>query len=517
MHIAFVFFCSRLRVRHKGEEQRTVACLIMDMVTHPSGMYTTSFVLQDALSGVDSFQRSAALWLRGLHDDGPRMCKETTAPLCPLSQAQLHTFDVDALVESTCMHDDVACAAASAAAAAGAESQCGCEGQLPDAHSSRHVDSCLGLNDAIDADYTFQCFGALTNESCTQKEASRVHSVTSDHACGVTQMRMASGSAGERACAPTEDLANEGAVDPSSRSNGGCLLETARTDEGFIEAAQPQKRAGEVDGRRDRASRHACDTPQFPCIRNAMARAFNFAVVQTSGVEGVAADFEATLRVSQEAAAATCAHATRHCNMSRCEGIAACDLLQVSEEAGFSGDGRHAACAADVMCSQHASPQQIRGGGILDATSHRRAQLGRHGGGPVTAHTADSRGDVEERAEKSAPYEPFQCMTCAKEKQKTQKLLGESGEVYDAAQHALTKIQDVHVSDELMHFEFWGPFWELTEVRAAFLPFTLWLLMKQCCRMHEVHAGAACGAAGILLRLGAAPLGRSRPVAGRRR
>jgi hypothetical protein len=66
-------------------------------------------------------------------------------------------------------------------------------------------------------------------------------------------------------------------------------------------------------------------------------------------------------------------------------------------------------------------------------------------------------------------HEPLQCMKCAKDRQKTQKLLGESGEVFESARQALEKIQDVHVSDELMHFEFWGPFWELTEVCTAFL------------------------------------------------
>jgi hypothetical protein len=317
------------------------------------------------------------------------------------------------------MHDDVACGAASAAAAAGAESQCGCEGRPPDAHSSRHAGACLDLHDAIDAYHTFQCFGALTNESYTQKGASQEHSVASDHACGVTQMRMASGSAGERACAPTEDLAHDGAAYPTSRSNGVCLLETPRTDEGAL----------------------------------------------------------------------ACAHATRHCALSRCDGIAACD--PVGEETGFSGYGWHAACAADVMCSQHASPQQIRGRGILDAVSDRGAQLGGHSGASVLSHVANRSGDVEERAEKTEPHEPFQCMKCAKDKQKAQKLLGESGEVFESAQEALRKIQDVHVSDELMHFEFWGPFWELTEVRTALFPCFLFRFLPVC-RIHHHCAYECC-------------------------
>jgi hypothetical protein len=44
-------------------------------------------------------------------------------------------------------------------------------------------------------------------------------------------------------------------------------------------------------------------------------------------------------------------------------------------------------------------------------------------------------------------------------------LLGESGEVFRAAQAALEEIRDVHNSDALMHFEFFGPFWELSEAR----------------------------------------------------
>jgi hypothetical protein len=43
-------------------------------------------------------------------------------------------------------------------------------------------------------------------------------------------------------------------------------------------------------------------------------------------------------------------------------------------------------------------------------------------------------------------------------------LLGESGQALKAVHGALKEIEDVHSSDELMHFEFVGPFWELSEV-----------------------------------------------------
>jgi hypothetical protein len=43
-------------------------------------------------------------------------------------------------------------------------------------------------------------------------------------------------------------------------------------------------------------------------------------------------------------------------------------------------------------------------------------------------------------------------------------LLGESGQVIKTAHEALKEIMDVHSSDELMHFELCGPFWELSEV-----------------------------------------------------
>jgi hypothetical protein len=43
-------------------------------------------------------------------------------------------------------------------------------------------------------------------------------------------------------------------------------------------------------------------------------------------------------------------------------------------------------------------------------------------------------------------------------------LLGESGEAIKAVHGALKEIEDVHSSDSLMHFEFCGPFWELSEV-----------------------------------------------------
>jgi hypothetical protein len=45
------------------------------------------------------------------------------------------------------------------------------------------------------------------------------------------------------------------------------------------------------------------------------------------------------------------------------------------------------------------------------------------------------------------------------------RLLGESGEVVRSVHEALKEVEDVHCSDELMHFEFFGPFWELSEVR----------------------------------------------------
>jgi hypothetical protein len=45
-------------------------------------------------------------------------------------------------------------------------------------------------------------------------------------------------------------------------------------------------------------------------------------------------------------------------------------------------------------------------------------------------------------------------------------LLGENGKAVKAVHEALKAIQDVHCSDELMHFELCGPFWELSEVRS---------------------------------------------------
>jgi hypothetical protein len=43
-------------------------------------------------------------------------------------------------------------------------------------------------------------------------------------------------------------------------------------------------------------------------------------------------------------------------------------------------------------------------------------------------------------------------------------LLGESVQAIKTAHEALKEIEDVHSSDGLMHFEFFGPFWELSEV-----------------------------------------------------
>jgi hypothetical protein len=47
---------------------------------------------------------------------------------------------------------------------------------------------------------------------------------------------------------------------------------------------------------------------------------------------------------------------------------------------------------------------------------------------------------------------------------RTRGLLGESGEAVKAAREALKELEVVHSSDELMHFEFCGPFWELSQV-----------------------------------------------------
>jgi hypothetical protein len=59
-----------------------------------------------------------------------------------------------------------------------------------------------------------------------------------------------------------------------------------------------------------------------------------------------------------------------------------------------------------------------------------------------------------------APSAPPDSSSKAVEKQ----LLGESWKTVKAVHEALKEVEDVHRSDELMHFEFFGPFWELSEV-----------------------------------------------------
>jgi hypothetical protein len=44
------------------------------------------------------------------------------------------------------------------------------------------------------------------------------------------------------------------------------------------------------------------------------------------------------------------------------------------------------------------------------------------------------------------------------------RLLGESGQVSKAVHEALKDVEEVHCSDTLMHYEFFGPFWELSEI-----------------------------------------------------
>lgn len=55
------------------------------------------------------------------------------------------------------------------------------------------------------------------------------------------------------------------------------------------------------------------------------------------------------------------------------------------------------------------------------------------------------------------------CMACIDQERGA--LLGECGETVKELHDALTSFQDIHSSDALMHFEFAGPFLELTEVR----------------------------------------------------
>ena len=57
------------------------------------------------------------------------------------------------------------------------------------------------------------------------------------------------------------------------------------------------------------------------------------------------------------------------------------------------------------------------------------------------------------------------CASVTRGTGRTTSLLGESGDAVGVAQAALARVADAHRSDELMHYEFWGPFWELTEVR----------------------------------------------------
>jgi hypothetical protein len=58
------------------------------------------------------------------------------------------------------------------------------------------------------------------------------------------------------------------------------------------------------------------------------------------------------------------------------------------------------------------------------------------------------------------------CMSCMEYIDRRENmLLGERGEVFRAAQAAVEGIRDVNNTDGLMHSEFFGPFWELSEAR----------------------------------------------------
>lgn len=69
------------------------------------------------------------------------------------------------------------------------------------------------------------------------------------------------------------------------------------------------------------------------------------------------------------------------------------------------------------------------------------------------------------KAEKS-PCACATCKDCCRRGCRMIGLLSESGDAMHAAQEAMRSISDVHKSDELMHYEFLVPFWELTEVRS---------------------------------------------------
>jgi hypothetical protein len=68
------------------------------------------------------------------------------------------------------------------------------------------------------------------------------------------------------------------------------------------------------------------------------------------------------------------------------------------------------------------------------------------------------------------------------------RLLGECGQVSKAVHEALREVEEVHCSDQLMHFEFFGLFWELSEVRAELLTFLLKVSAASCGALNSTVA-----------------------------
>jgi hypothetical protein len=217
---------------------------------------------------------------------------------------------------------------------------------------------------------------------------------------------------------------------------------------------------------------HACDATQFPCIRAAVQSISSH--VQLTATRRASGNFRVMHRYFRDAVIKSAdsnpddgAHASSD-TMRRFYGHAALNLSLRHAANNASPDRWQAngTSTAVVLCSQHLQtpPQNSGDEGALGAPPEGQGPADCRSRGDI-ALDAENRGDAGGCDKNLAQHEPFKCSKCEEDRQKKKRLLGESGEAYEAAMHALKKIQDVHTSDELMHFEFWGPFWELSEVR----------------------------------------------------
>jgi hypothetical protein len=145
-------------------------------------------------------------------------------------------------------------------------------------------------------------------------------------------------------------------------------------------------------------------------------------------------------------------------------------LVQLSEEIETSIDELSSSCLDECTGQTIASSSEALH--PKDSASHAEAisasQHGSNAVGELMTHNVDATSVGISGLKDTGVEGTSTCRSTNAVGKRSQAvdtgLLGESGEALKAVYEALQQVEDVHSSDELMHFELCGPFWELSEV-----------------------------------------------------